>query len=486
MHSNNNLFGIILISFLCFFFFGSPMQASAGQLNQDKTGIYNILDYGADMDTTKIQSPAINAAIEECSKNGGGKVIVPAGRYMCGTIFMKNNVELVLMPGSYIFGSRRYEDFPMQPQNHYRSQKDKGGWNSLIFAADAHDIAVTGSGTIDGRGHGLTGYLKDVPGDGNGRPKNIIFISCKNVRVSGITMLNSALWNQHYLNCEDVMVDHIHVFNHCNNNNDGIDIDGCRRFILSDSIIDSEDDGVVCKSTGPAACENIIIRGCIISSLANGIKCGTESTGGFHNILISDCIIKPSRTTSNLGIFGSRKGISGISLQIVDGGTMDGVSINNIQIEGTQSPLYIRLGNRARKYIPEQPDPSVGTLKNIFISNVTARYAGTMGCQISGIPGYYVENVRINNFYVLTEGGLEKGAYKSQNPNQKSKYKDTYWRTAKEVPESEKSYPEANSLGNLPAFGLFIRHARNIELNNVKFESIKEDPRKAIVKYDVK
>lgn len=63
-------------------------------------------------------------------------------------------------------------------------------------------------------------------------------------------MRNSALWNQHYLDCEDVIVEHIHVFNHCNGNNDGIDIDGCRRFILSDSVIDSDDDGIVLKSTG--------------------------------------------------------------------------------------------------------------------------------------------------------------------------------------------------------------------------------------------
>lgn len=167
-------------------------------------------------------------------------------------------------------------------------------------------------------------------GDRNGRPRNILFISCKDVHVEGITMRNSALWNQHYLNCEDVTIDHIKVYNHSNGNNDGIDIDGCRRFILSNSIIDSDDDGIVLKSTGTAPCENVIISNCIVSSFANAIKCGTESTGGFKNISISDCIVKPSRHSGERILKSTPSGITAISLEIVDGGIMDGVTINNV------------------------------------------------------------------------------------------------------------------------------------------------------------
>lgn len=133
-------------------------------------------------------------------------------------------------------------------------------------------------------------------------------------------MQNSALWNQHYLNCEDVTVDNIRVYNHCNGNNDGIDIDGCRRFTLSNSIIDSDDDGIVLKSTGTAACEDIVVTGCIVSSFANAIKCGTESTGGFKNILVADCIVKPSRNKGERIIKSTPSGIAAISLEIVDGG----------------------------------------------------------------------------------------------------------------------------------------------------------------------
>lgn len=173
-------------------------------------------------------------------------------------------------------------------------------------------------------------------------------------------MRNSALWNQHYLDCEDVIVEHIHVFNHCNGNNDGIDIDGCRRFILSDSVIDSDDDGIVLKSTGLAPCEDVVINNCIVSSFANAIKCGTESTGGYKNIVISNCIVKPSCNKGDRIIKSTPSGITAISLEVVDGGIMDGVSIDNIVIEGTECPLYVRLANRGRKYIDEVPVPPIG------------------------------------------------------------------------------------------------------------------------------
>ena len=195
--------------------------------------------------------------------------------------------------GACLYASEDYADFPIQPRAVYRSLKDAGGWSALIYAVGARNIAVTGKGVIDGRGKGRKGRVGGVPGDADGRPRNILFISCKGVRISGISMRNSALWNQHYLDCEDVIVEHIHVFNHCNGNNDGIDIDGCRRFILSDSVIDSDDDGIVLKSTGLAPCEDVVINNCIVSSFANAIKCGTESTGGYKNIVISNSIVKP-------------------------------------------------------------------------------------------------------------------------------------------------------------------------------------------------
>jgi polygalacturonase len=145
----------------------------------------------------------------------------------------------------------------------------------LIFANEVSNIVITGFGTIDGNGAQQKPHPNALKGDLDGRPRNILFISCKNIRVEGIRMVNAGIWNQHYLNCEDVIVDRINVYNHANRNNDGIDIDGCRRFTLSNSTFDTDDDAIVLKSTGPAGCENIVITNCIVSSFCNAIKAGT-------------------------------------------------------------------------------------------------------------------------------------------------------------------------------------------------------------------
>lgn len=388
---------------------GSLLHAEVSEVRRQYE--CSILDFGASVDTNIVNTTAINKAIEHCYRQGGGRVIVPAGRFKTGTIFLKDNVELRLENGAYLFASENPDDFPLMPPAAYRSLKDEGGWSALIYAGEARNIALTGYGTLDGRGKGRKGRVGGVAGDANGRPRNLLFISCRNVRVEGVTMQNSALWNQHYLNCEDVTVDNIRVYNHSNGNNDGIDIDGCRRFILSNSIIDSDDDGIVLKSTGTAPCENVIISNCIVSSFANAIKCGTESTGGFKNISISDCIVKPSRHTGERILKSTPSGITAISLEIVDGGIMDGVTINNVLIEGTECPLYIRLANRGRQYPDDAPVPPVGRMRNIQISNITAYGTGNFCSSITGIENAKIENIYLNNIRFMNRGGLVEGAF---------------------------------------------------------------------------
>jgi len=431
---------------------------------------FNIKQYGAVSDTTKLSTIAINKAIDVCSRSGGGRVVVPAGNYKTGTIVLKNNVELYLYRGATLYLSTRHQDIPRQKQPAYRSQKDPGGWYAFIYAEGAHNIGISGDGVIDGRGGWQTPRPEAIPGgDLDGRPRNILFISCKDVSVKDITMLNAGIWNQHYLNCEDVIVDRIKVYNHANRNNDGIDIDGCRRFVLSNSIIDSDDDAIVLKSTGVAGCADVVINNCILSSFTNAIKCGTESTGGFKNIAITNCVVKISKSKV-APIFGRTNiGITGISLEIVDGGVMDGVTVNNIMIEGTEAPIYIRLGNRARLHTVGAPQPGFGTMKNVHISNIIATSAGNYTSSITGVPGSSIENVTLDNIFFTNKGDV----------------KDDYIKDAKSVSEDEKGYPEPTVWKNLPASGLFVRHVKNISLSNIVFDSVTADVRPAVIGVDV-
>jgi polygalacturonase len=407
---------------------------------------YNIVDYGAKNDTSQLSTEAINNAIAACNSKGGGRVVIPAGNYKSGTIVLKSNVELRFESGAVLYASTDTSDITRRAQPAYRSQKDPGGWYALLYAEEETNIRITGYGTIDGQG------ARQIPrspsgGDLDGRPRNLLFISCSNILVDGITMLNSGIWNQHYLNCDDVQISNIRVYNHCNRNNDGLDIDGCRRVVVSNCIIDSDDDAIVLKSTGKAGCENVVITNCIASSFTNAIKCGTESTGGFRNINIGNCIVK--RSISKVPpIFGRTNiGISGISLEIVDGGIMEGVQVHDIVIEETECPIYVRLGNRARKHIPEAPAPPLGIMRNISISNITAYNTGNYTASITGVSAAKIENISLSHLRLVNRGGLKPVDFILKIDS---------------VIEDEKGYPEPTVWKNLPVYGLFMRHVKNI------------------------
>src|SRR5690606_27031754 len=179
---------------------------------------YNIVRFGAVNDGKTVNTDAINKAISVCAANGGGRVVIPAGAFVSGTITLLSNVELHLQMGAVLLASTDRADFPQQAQPKYRSLKDKGGWYALIYALEARNIALTGLGTIDGNGASQHPDPTLFGGDLDGRPRNILFISCEGIRVEGLRMRNSGMWNQHYLNCEDLLIDRIEVYNHSNRN----------------------------------------------------------------------------------------------------------------------------------------------------------------------------------------------------------------------------------------------------------------------------
>jgi len=425
---------------------------------------FNVLKFGALADGRNLDTKHIQNAINEASIQGG-VVIFPAGTYLSGTIYLKNNVTLRLQKGATLLGSTDLFQYPenLPDYNFFRKGIIK---RALIYAENLENIAIEGEGTIDGQG-----YAFKEPEDKNVssysvRPYVIWMIRCKNVRVEGIRLQNSALWMQHYLGCEKVHIKGIEVYNHSNKNNDMMDIDGCKDVIISDCRGDTDDDGITLKSTHAQPNENITINNCIISSHCNAIKCGTESNAGFKNITISNCIIRPSEDREV--IYGKPDGISGISLEVVDGAEMNGINISNIIMDGPAVPLFIRLGNRARGYDQTLPQPEVGSINNITISNIMAFNAQKYGSSISGIPDHPVKNISLDNIRIFYTGGVVKED------------------AAKVVEEKEKSYPEATMFGVLPTYGMFVRHAENIQFNNIQLYLESEDERPSFWLDDVK
>jgi len=424
---------------------------------------YNIVDFGAKNDTTVLSTTAIQQAIDQCSAKGGGRVVVPAGGYTTGTLVLRSHVDLHLETGATLYGSTRLDDYrPLTTS--YVSLRTWGPTVQLIFADGVEDVSISGRGTIDGRG----ASFKKLSWNDEGitRPHLLRFVQSRDISITDVTLRNSGCWMQHYLACDRVQIRGIKVFNRNNYNNDALDLDGCHDVTVSDVIADSDDDGITLKSTSPRLCENIVIQNCIVSSHCNAIKLGTETNGGFRNINISNCVVKPSADQSTQ-FFGDslKRGTSAISLEIVDGGVLENVHLSEIVAEGTESPIFIRLGNRARSYAKDVTIDKVGAIRGVHLSNITITGAGRTGCSITGLPGYPVEDIWLSDITIGQQGGCSQVSVPED--------------------EKEKDYPEATMWGVLPAKGFFVRHARNVNFRNVTITTQQPDQRPDYVRVDV-
>ena len=429
----------------------------------------NIMDHGANGDGEFLNTKTIQSAIDQCHEEGGGTVHVPAGRFRTGTIILRSHVSLYIDAGASILGSTELEDYPeIYPA--FRSYTDVNYVDkSLIYAEKAENISICGRGSIDGQGESV---LFDLPGRENykKRPYIVRMVECRDVKISDISLINSAMWVQHYLACEGLVIEGISVNSLVNHNNDGIDIDCCRRVRISNCDINSGDDAIVLKATAPKDCEQIVISNCVLRSRCNAIKLGTESVGGFKDILVSNCVIYDTR-------------LAALAIEMVDGGTADRIQINNITAYGAGGAIFIRLGNRARhhlslgsgggkKYHFEENEKldkvGMGIMKNITISNFICTGADTIGCSITGIPGFEVQDITLRDIHISFAG---EGAGKP---------------VIQLVPENESEYPEYEMFGKLPAYGIYSRHVRNISLYNVRLDYGKEEQRPALLFDDVK
>jgi len=424
---------------------------------------YNIEAFGAKSDTTMLSTTAIQAAIDACATAGGGRVVVPTGMFKTGTIVLRSNVNLHLEAGATLYGSTSLDDYrPMTTT--YLSLRTQTSTIQLIYADNADHVTIDGYGTIDGRG---AAFKKLTWNDeGITRPHLLRFIQSRDITVSGITLRNSGCWMQHYLACDRLRITGIKVFNRNNYNNDALDIDGCHDVVVSDIMADSDDDAITLKSTSPRLCENVAISNCVVSSHCNAIKLGTETNGGFRNISIRNCIVKPSADQSSQ-FFGhtAKRGTSAVSLEITDGGSMENVAVSGIVVEGTESPIFIRLGNRARPYAEGRAVDHVGTIRGVTLSDISVTGAGPTGSSITGLPGHPVEDITLTNITISQQGGCDAVA----------------------VPDDEKEadYPEATMWGTLPAKGFFIRHARHVTLRNVEVTTTSPDQRPDTLRIDV-
>lgn len=419
---------------------------ASGSAKQAVPGLFSVRDFGATGGGRQPDTKALQAAIDACATAGGGVVYLPPGKYLSGTIFLKSNISLVLETAAVLLGSANQSDYPsVQPG--LRSYTDVYVHQSLLYGENLDHVAILGHGTIDGQG-------AQFPGPYRTRPYIIRMVNCTNVEVAGIHLKDSPMWVQHYLACSDVHLHGLTVRSVCNANNDGIDIDACERVLISDCNIVSGDDSIVLKSTTTRSCRDVTVSNCVLSSRCNAFKLGTESVGGFQNIAFSNCAVYDTR-------------LSGIALETVDGAILENVNLSGITMRNVKSAIFLRLGNRARPPYEGAPQPGMGALRNVVITNVQADGADKVGCAIAGLPGRPIEDVTLQDIRIRFAGGGTK--------------RDA----SREAPEAAEAYPEYNIFGTLPAFGFYCRHVRGLRFDRAHVSRETPDDRPAFVCEDV-
>ena len=410
-----------------------------------QNGVFNVNDFGAKGDGKTLDTESIQAAVDACFKSGGGEVFLPAGKYLTGCIELKSNINLNIGSGAVLLGSTNRDDYKILIPDYESRTKNLYVNRSIIYAENAENVSVTGNGIIDGQG---TDKAFGVTRPQTNRPFLARFTGCRNLVIRDVTMLESANWTCFLLGCNGVLVDGIKIKNTIRANRDGLDIDCCENVTVSNCRINSMDDAIVLKSTGPAITRNINITNCNVSSHASGIKFGTETTGGYENVTISNCII------TNVPVH------SGLSMMIVDGGLMKNIAVNNIVMDSVNIPFMIRLGNRARPYKSGLPTPEIGSIENISISNVVVTNAGQTS-HITGLIKKKLKNISFKNISVQF-----KNEYKGE-PLAYNK-----------VPLSETVYPSGQLYGkNLPAAAFYFRDIDMLKIDGMNVVVAENDRR---------
>lgn len=391
---------------------------------------FNILDFGAISDGETNNSEAIKKAIASCSKAGGGKVLIPAGRFLTGPIHLKSNINLHLEEGAEVLFSTDSKDYLPVVHTSYEGQ-ELMNYSPLIYAYKEKNIAVTGKGVFNGQASNTNwwpwcskeeyGYIKGTPqqkddhnlprlwtmsenntpvservfGDGYQlRPSFIQPFDCENVLIQGVTFTNAPFWVIHPIKCNYVRVEGVTVRSH-GPNNDGCDPEYSKNVHINKCVFDTGDDCIAIKSgrnndgrVVNIPSENIVVENCDMKDGHGGVVMGSEISAGVRNVYVRNCKMDSPELDRAIRI----------KTNTLRGGFVENVYVKNIQV-GQVKEAVLRINTYYGIYGPQEGNfmPSV---KNIHLEDIQVENGGKYGILIKGRPESFVKNVTFTNVHI--------------------------------------------------------------------------------------
>jgi polygalacturonase len=400
--------------------------------------VFNITNYGAVGDGKTDNTKAIADAIEACHSGGGGKVLVPAGKFFTGKIHLKSNVNLHVEEGAVLMFSTDPEDYKPLVLTSWEGM-DCYNYSPLIYAYQQENIAITGKGLLDGmaadgnwwpwKGQAEHGFKPGMPSqlDENGRPKLIgyntaqvpveerqmgdgaylrphfvQFYECKNILLEDFTIENSPFWIIHPIFSENITVRGLHINSH-GPNNDGCNPEGCKNVLIENCYFNTGDDCIALKSgrnqdgrRHGKPIENIIIRNCKMQDGHGGVVIGSEISGGCKNLFVENCEMNSPLLDRAIRI----------KTNILRGGVVEGIYIRDIQVgEVIEAVVKINLLYEMKGVTVPEDQKYPPIIKDVYINNITSEKS-KFGLHITGLDGYdNIENINLSN---ATLKGVEK------------------------------------------------------------------------------
>lgn len=395
----------------------------------DKT--FNIVDYGAVADGETNNSEAIKKAIATCTEAGGGKVIIPAGKFLTGPIHLKSNVNLHLEEGAEVLFSKNSADYLPVVHTSYEGQ-ELMNYSPLIYAYKQNNIAVTGKGTFNGQadktnwwpwcGAERYGHVKDTPKQtdqhnlprlwemsesntpvserifGAGHQLRPLFMQpfeCENVLIQGVTFTNAPFWVIHPIKCNYVRVEGVTVRSH-GPNNDGCDPEYSKNVHINNCTFDTGDDCIAIKSGRNndgrrvnIPSENIVVENCDMQDGHGGVVMGSEISAGVRNVFVRNCKMDSPELDRAIRI----------KTNTLRGGFVENVFVKNIQV-GQVKEAVLKINTYYGIY-GTQEGAFIPSIKNIHLEDINVEKGGKYGILIKGRPESLVKNVTLTNVHIL-------------------------------------------------------------------------------------